>query len=135
LRYQFFFEFSVMELSATPSKPGMKQNRLTVYIIIAMALGILVGYIVHTQSSPQTIRKFSDNIRLLTKIFLFLVQMIIAPLVFCTLVVGIAKLGDLKAVGRVGGKALCLCIIGKSFTGYADCKFIAPRQRHRFKQC
>jgi len=40
------------------------------------------------------------------KIFLFLVQMIIAPLVFCTLVVGIAKLGDLKTVGRVGGKAL-----------------------------
>src|SRR5206468_4415186 len=38
--------------------------------------------------------------------FLRLVQMIIAPLVFCTLVVGIAKLGDLKTVGRVGGKAL-----------------------------
>ena len=84
----------------------MKQNRLTIYILIAMVLGIAVGYIVHTQSSADTIKKFSDNIRLLTKIFLFLVQMIIAPLVFCTLVVGIAKLGDLKTVGRVGGKAL-----------------------------
>jgi Na+/H+-dicarboxylate symporter len=52
------------------------------------------------------IKKFSDNIKLLTTIFLRLVQMIIAPLVFCTLVVGIAKLGDLKTVGRVGGKAL-----------------------------
>ena len=84
----------------------MKQNRLTFFILIAMALGIVTGYIVHEQSSPETIKKFADNIRLLTKIFLFLVQMIIAPLVFCTLVVGIAKLGDLKAVGRVGGKAL-----------------------------
>jgi Na+/H+-dicarboxylate symporter len=84
----------------------MKQNRLTIFILIAMVLGIIVGYIVHTNSTPVFIQKFSDNIKLLTKIFLFLVQMIIAPLVFCTLVVGIAKLGDLKAVGRVGGKAL-----------------------------
>ncbi|MEP7278400.1 MAG: cation:dicarboxylase symporter family transporter, partial [Bacteroidota bacterium] len=84
----------------------MKQNRLTVYILIAMALGVAAGYLVHEFSGPGTIKKFADNTRLLTKIFLYLVQMIIAPLVFCTLVVGIAKLGDLKAVGRVGGKAL-----------------------------
>jgi Na+/H+-dicarboxylate symporter len=71
-----------------------------------MALGIGTGYIVHQQSSPETITKFSANIKLLTTIFLRLVQMIIAPLVFCTLVVGIAKLGDLKTVGRVGGKSL-----------------------------
>ncbi len=84
----------------------MKQNRLTVYILVAMALGIIVGYLVHISAGPAAILKFAGNIRLLTKIFLYLVQMIIAPLVFCTLVVGIAKLGDLKAVGRVGGKAL-----------------------------
>jgi len=42
----------------------------------------------------------------LSSIFIRLVQMIIAPLVFTTLVVGIAKLGDLKTVGRVGGKAI-----------------------------
>lgn len=84
----------------------MKGNRLTVYILIAMALGVGVGYFIHENSSPEFIKKFSDNIKLLTTIFLRLVQMIIAPLVFCTLVVGIAKLGDLKTVGRVGGKAL-----------------------------
>src|SRR6478609_10249235 len=83
-----------------------KKNRLTVFIIIAMILGVAVGYIVHQNSSADFIKKFSDNIKLLTTIFLRLVQMIIAPLVFCTLVVGIAKLGDLKTVGRVGGKAL-----------------------------
>jgi Na+/H+-dicarboxylate symporter len=83
-----------------------KGNRLTFFILVAMALGVLVGYIVHGSSSPESIQKFSANIKLLTTIFLRLVQMIIAPLVFTTLVVGIAKLGDLKTVGRVGGKAM-----------------------------
>jgi Na+/H+-dicarboxylate symporter len=69
-------------------------------------LGILTGYLVHTQADPATIKSFSSNIKLLTTIFLRLVQMVIAPLVFTTLVVGIAKLGDLSVVGRVGGKAL-----------------------------
>ncbi|RYF86106.1 MAG: dicarboxylate/amino acid:cation symporter [Chitinophagaceae bacterium] len=50
--------------------------------------------------------RLSTNIKLLSTIFIRLVQMIIAPLVFTTLVVGIAKLGDLKTVGRVGGKAI-----------------------------
>jgi len=83
-----------------------KKNRLTVFILLAMILGVAIGYIVHQNSSSDFINKFSDNIKLLTTIFLRLVQMIIAPLVFCTLVVGMAKLGDLKTVGRVGGKAL-----------------------------
>lgn len=70
-----------------------------------MSLGVVCGYIVHEKTSPGFIATFSGNAKLLTKIFLFMVQMIIAPLVFATLVVGIAKLGSLKMVGRVGGKA------------------------------
>jgi len=83
-----------------------KSNRLTIYIIVSMITGVILGYMVHTQSSASFIESFSKNIKLLTTIFLRLVQMIIAPLVFSTLVVGIAKLGDLQSVGRVGGKAL-----------------------------
>src|SRR5215203_6889965 len=83
-----------------------KGNRLTLYILLSMVLGVTAGYIVNRNSSPETIKSFSDNIKLLSTIFIRLVQMIIAPLVFTTLVVGIAKLGDLKTVGRVGGKAL-----------------------------
>ena len=83
-----------------------KGNRLTLYIIISMVLGVAVGYVVNTASSPETIASFSKNIKLLSNVFIRLVQMIIAPLVFSTLVVGIAKLGSLKTVGRVGGKAL-----------------------------
>ena len=71
-----------------------------------MIVGVATGYFIHENASPQTIASFSNNIKILTTIFLRLIQMIIAPLVFSTLVVGIAKLGDLKAVGRVGGKAL-----------------------------
>lgn len=83
-----------------------KSNRLTLYILIAMFAGAVLGYVVHTQASPGFIETFSKNIKLLTTVFIRLVQMIIAPLVFSTLVVGIAKLGDLKSVGRVGGKAM-----------------------------
>lgn len=83
-----------------------KKNRLTLWILVAMVLGIGIGYWVHEQGSPTVIKGFSANIKLLSTIFIRLVQMIIAPLVFTTLVVGIAKLGDLKTVGRVGGKAI-----------------------------
>jgi len=72
----------------------------------SMVAGVLVGYLIHKNASPEFIAKVTPQLKLLTSIFLRLVQMIIAPLVFTTLVVGIAKLGDLKTVGRVGGKAL-----------------------------
>ena len=91
-----------MEITHQPTK----RSRLTLYILIAMVLGIVVGYYVNENYEAGTVKKFSDNIKLLTTIFLRMVQMIIAPIVFATLVVGIAKLGDMKTVGRVGGKAM-----------------------------
>lgn len=94
-----------MHMSAH-SSGSSKPNRLTLYIVIAMVLGIFVGYLIHAQSTPAFQKEFATKIKLLATIFLRLVQMIIAPLVFSTLVVGIAKLGDLKTVGRVGGKAM-----------------------------
>ena len=83
-----------------------KKHRLTILILLGMILGIALGESVYLYASKADARVFSDNIKLLTTIFLRLVQMIIAPLVFSTLVVGIAKMGDLKAVGRVGGKSM-----------------------------
>ena len=84
----------------------MKSNKLTQFILIAMLAGIFVGYAVHEYASHEAILSFSKNIKLLGTIFIRLVKTIIAPLVFTTLVVGIAKLGDLQTVGRVGGKAM-----------------------------
>lgn len=83
----------------------MKNNKLFILIIVSLIIGIILGGIVHYQM-PDSIDVFSKNIKLLGTIFIRLVQMIIAPLVFSTLVVGIAKMGDMKMVGRVGGKAM-----------------------------
>jgi len=133
----------------------MKQSKLTLYIFIALILGVIVGYIYNIAvitaynnkiiaaetaikvidnklvSAKDTasvvyknlrlqrvaaakIHKLNDGLRedkieyftILSDIFLRLIKMIVAPLVFTTLVVGVAKVGDIKAVGRIGGKTL-----------------------------
>jgi Na+/H+-dicarboxylate symporter len=133
----------------------MTKNKLTLYIFIALILGVVVGYIYNVSvlqtynnkiSTAETaikiidnklikltdtsatvckelkaervtqakIRKENDVLResdvqyftILSDIFLRLIKMIVAPLVFTTLVVGVAKVGDIKAVGRIGGKTL-----------------------------
>ena len=81
-----------------------KQSRLTTYILIALALGILTGYIVHAKMENPV--GFADSMSLITTLFLRLIKMIIAPLVFSTLVVGIARMGDASEVGRIGIKTM-----------------------------
>jgi Na+/H+-dicarboxylate symporter len=80
------------------------RNRLTTYILIGLVLGIVVGYVVNAKMENPA--GFADTMALVTTLFLRLIKMIIAPLVFSTLVVGIAKMGDAKEVGRIGVKAL-----------------------------
>jgi Na+/H+-dicarboxylate symporter len=84
----------------------MPKISLTVWIMIAMVAGVLLGLWVHFSGSPAQIDGFTGVMSVVTDVFLRLIKMIIAPLVFSTLVVGIAKLGDIKAVGRIGGKSL-----------------------------
>ncbi len=57
-------------------------------------------------ANPSWISRFGDAMTMVTDVFLRLIKMIIAPLVFSTLVTGIARLGDIGAVGRIGGKTL-----------------------------
>lgn len=132
-----------------------KKSKLTLYIFVALILGVIMGYIYNTNvintinanistseaaiknidksllASTDTttevfknlklqrkaeVKKQQDNSTLredklevfnvLSKIFLNLIKMIVAPLVFTTLVVGVAKVGDIKAVGRIGGKTM-----------------------------
>lgn len=89
----------------TNSKKSILSN-LTFQIVIAMFLGAILGILIHKNYVAEDAKSFSDKIKMLATVFIRLVQMIIAPLVFTTLVVGIAKLGDVKSVGRIGGKAL-----------------------------
>jgi len=81
-------------------------SNLTTQIILAMILGAILGVSIFQSGDVAFAKSFSGNIKILATIFIRLVQMLIAPLVFTTLVVGIAKLGDIKSVGRIGGKAL-----------------------------
>ena len=90
---------------AEPATAPRYGNRLTTSIVVALFLGIAAGWASH-EFFPQSSEGFADAISLLPTAFLRLVKMIIAPLVFATLVVGIAKMGDIRMVGRIGTKTL-----------------------------
>ncbi|MBN9295530.1 MAG: dicarboxylate/amino acid:cation symporter [Filimonas sp.] len=149
-----------MEVAAPASK---KKNKLTLFIIIALLAGIVLGFILNTTYVHEDnkaldiievkVEQANKNLHLITDtasaaykqleadkkaitkernvilaarekkvepfsliadVFLRLIKMIVAPLVFTTLVVGVAKVGDIKAVGRIGGKTL-LWFIGASW--------------------
>lgn len=92
-------------MSETTTRKGLATN-LTFQIFIAMIAGAAVGIFLFSKYPEATCKDISTYFKLLATIFIRLVQMIIAPLVFATLVVGIAKLGDIRSVGRIGGRAL-----------------------------
>ena len=79
------------------------RNHPFFYVVIAILMGILVGELLNLtlansdlSSSNSTLIKIIDCFSALTDIFLRLIKMIIAPLVFSTLVVGMGKMGDIK---------------------------------------
>ncbi len=81
--------------------------KLTTWIFIAMLAGIAVGWMCHELlPTPEAAKNVAGYISLFTDVFLRLIKMIIAPLVFSTLVVGIAHMGDTKAIGRIGVKTM-----------------------------
>ena len=83
----------------------MNSKKLTNFILGAMVLGVLVGYLVNLYGAGSAFPdQYVRYISILTDVFLRLIKMIIAPLVFATLVVGIAKMGDASTIGRVGLK-------------------------------
>ena len=83
----------------------MNSKKLTNFILGAMVLGVLVGYLVNLYGAGTSLPdQYVLYISILTDVFLRLIKMIIAPLVFATLVVGIAKMGDASTIGRVGLK-------------------------------
>jgi Na+/H+-dicarboxylate symporter len=112
-----------------------KKNRLIILIIVGLVLGVVIGYFINTSISSQfeavknTIniqdvsakkaalkfvekananykKNIAGNFSILSDIFLRLIKMIIAPLVFSVLVVGVAKVGNFKTMGRIGLKTM-----------------------------
>ena len=83
------------------------RRRFTLIVFAAMVLGIAVGAACHALiPDPAQTRAIADDLSIITDIFLRLIKMIIAPLVFSTLVVGIAHMEDAASIGRVGGKTI-----------------------------
>ncbi|WP_420140929.1 dicarboxylate/amino acid:cation symporter [Sphingomonas sp.] len=82
-------------------------KRITFYILIAMILGIIVGFVINVSIADKTVvATITDVLSILTGLFLKLIKMIIAPLVFATLAGGIAHMGDSTALGRMGVRAI-----------------------------
>ena len=77
------------------------------WILIAMVVGIVLGYMIFTSfPDKKSAAQIAGYVSIMSDVFLRLIKMLIGPLVFSTLVVGIAHMGDAKSVGRVFGKAL-----------------------------
>jgi Na+/H+-dicarboxylate symporter len=81
-------------------------RRLGVFVTAAMVLGVLTGLAVNQWLTPTAAKEVASNLSIVTDLFLRLIKMIIAPLVFSTLVTGIAHMEDTAAIGRVGVKTL-----------------------------
>lgn len=80
---------------------------LTTQIFIGLAIGIIAGFLIHRLDfEPEVKAETIAWVRVLSRIFLSLIKVIIAPLIFSTLVVGIAGAGSFKEIGRIGLKAL-----------------------------
>src|SRR3954451_6253382 len=76
-------------------------------ILIALVLGIIVGYMIFVSyPDKKSATQIAGYISIMSDVFLRLIKMLIGPLVFSTLVVGIAHMGDASSVGRVFAKAL-----------------------------
>lgn len=86
----------------------MKKLSLTQQIFIGLGIGILVGWLIHRffDDNPHAKEQALQWVRVLSRIFLSLIKVIIAPLIFSTLVVGIAGTGSIREVGRIGMKAM-----------------------------
>ncbi|MCR8643542.1 dicarboxylate/amino acid:cation symporter [Paenibacillus sp. N1-5-1-14] len=72
-------------------------KNMTVQVLLAIVVGILFGHF---------LPKYAVEMKVLGDVFIKLIKMVIAPIVFLTIVHGIASMGDMKKVGRIGGKAL-----------------------------
>src|SRR5579872_5612009 len=83
--------------SAATQRARPWYKNLSVQILLALLLGVLVGHL-----RPQS----ADSLKPLGDLFIKLIRMLVAPIIFCTVVHGIASVGDAKKVGRVAIKSL-----------------------------
>ncbi len=99
-----------IKVEATVPAPAAKRSRMpsiTTQIFIGLLAGIAIGYFWPSSDlNGRHVVGFGESIKPIADTFLRMIKMIIAPLLFSTLVVGIAGTGDIKAMGRIGVKAI-----------------------------
>jgi len=92
-------------------------KKLTKFILLALVLGIIAGWAINasidngTPEAAAQLKQIAEYLSIVTALFLRLIKMIIAPLVFATLVAGIAHMGDIAALGRVGLRSVSWFIL------------------------
>jgi len=92
-------------------------KKLTRFILLALVLGVIAGWAINaaiddgTPESAAQLKQIAGYLNIVTALFLRLIKMIIAPLVFSTLVAGIAHMGDIAALGRVGIRSITWFIL------------------------
>ena len=92
-------------------------KKLTKFILLALVLGIIAGWAINasidngTPEAAAQLKQIAEYLSIDTALFLRLIKMIIAPLVFATLVAGIAHMGDIAALGRVGLRSVSWFIL------------------------
>ena len=97
-------------------------TNLTFQVLVAIVLGVVVGIY---------FKSFAPTAQLISKTFISLITMLIAPIIFFTIVLGIAGMSDMKKVGRVGGKALLYFEIVTTFAliiGVTIANLVKPGQ-------
>jgi Na+/H+-dicarboxylate symporter len=83
----------------------------TIALVAAMILGIVMGLVANGTLTPDQTKTFADGLAIITTVFLRLIKMIIAPLVFSTLVMGIAHMEDAASIGRVGARSIAWFVL------------------------
>lgn len=90
-----------------------KKTGLGTWILAALILGLISGEVIRLSvRDAATLESISSNLGYLSEIFLHLIKMIISPLVFSTLVVGISKLGDTHQLGKMFVKTIFVFLVG-----------------------
>jgi proton glutamate symport protein len=98
----------MVETCPPAANPPSKRSSLTQQIMVSLPIGVAIGWAIHhwLDGDPQTKEVVIQWVRVVSRIFLSLIKLLIAPLLFSTLVVGVAGAGNLRAVGRLGLRAM-----------------------------
>ncbi len=107
-----------------------KKFGIGMYVFFALIAGLVIGQVIRmTVHDQAAIVEIAGGLNMVAGLFMRLIKMIIAPLVFCTLVVGIAKLSDASALGRLFLKSMIVFIVGSIIAvviGYAVAEIFQP---------